>query len=646
MTLSACGGGGGGGSPAAPPPPPVANANPNTPVLSSSIAMAYTSQGILFTGSATDPNNLPLTYAWDFGDGSTGSGGNTSHSYIGAGVYTVSLTVRNSNGGTASGTISQSIQLKAADTLAIDCVGPSCAARNATTYSGSGTGQWRYLNSTASDATININIAGVSQGNTVTLLFSNGNNASVSTTPGVGILAEPLASTGAPVRADALTPPGDTSTLNAEDAAHSRLLEMNHALKQGMLSANGTLSTTAALADTLPLPSQPSPSPALNTQRTWNDLFTGTAIPYSTTAQGICPVPDGRNVVIWIDPNAQNAGKVSAATVTAFANSFCGTNGGYSRLATLLGDAWGATQISYIIPDTPLQDINIVIVDAPASTGWAGYFFGGNNFKAGASPNFQPNSNEALVFFINANAVQSNLNYTLSTLIHEATHMINFYQRFVLHNLSHDTWLEETTAMMSEDIVSPTVIKNANGVGVNKIAEFRLPSYVQTGGNVSYVNWPSLSSPNYALGGAFGAYLSRRYGLSIYTQLVTTNCNDPVGTNGNSYTCLDSLIKAKGGLGFADEFAHFGASIFAVLPPPAAPSFYGYPAKADGGYSLNAIDVSSFANLRPLTATALSSGYTATTHTYKLDTIAAGKTSYVRNGVVVPANTTLLMVIK
>lgn len=645
MTLSACGGGSG-GSPAAPPPPPVANANPNTPVLSSSIAMAYASQGILFTGSATDPNNLPLTYAWDFGDGSTGSGGNTSHSYIGAGVYTVSLTVRNSNGGTASGTIPQSIQLKAADTLAIDCVGPSCAALNATTYSGSGTGQWRYLNSTASDATININIAGVSQGNTVTLLFSNGNNASASTAPGVGVLAEPLVSLVAPLRADALAPSRDTLIQDTEDAAHSRLLEMNHALKQGILTANSTLSTTAALADTLPPPSQPSPAPALSTQRTWNDLFPLPAplVPYSTTVQATCQVPNGRNVVIWVDTNTV----VSPTTLNAFTSAYCGSTGGFQKLVSLLGDVWGngAANLTNVIHDLPtLQDINIVIV--PSSANWAGYFFGGNNFKSGPAPTFQPGSNEALVFFINSNAIgnpqvnSTSLKYLLSTLIHESTHMVNFYQRFIVQNKEHDTWLEETSAMMSEDIISPTIA----AIGVNKIAEVRLPAYVQTGGNVSYINWPSLSTPNYSLGGAFGAYLNRRYGLAIYTQLLS-NCNDPVGTASSSYTCLDSLIKAKGGLGFADDFAHFGASIFAVLPPPAAPSFYGYPAKADGGYSLPAIDVSAFTNLRPPTAAALSSGYTATTHTYKLDTVAAGKTSYVRNGVVVPANTILLMVIK
>jgi hypothetical protein len=352
--------------------------------------------------------------------------------------------------------------------------------------------------------------------------------------------------------------------------------------------------------------------------------------------------------VVWVDPTAQSSGKVSSAAVTAFTDTMCGSNGasgGYAQLSTLLGDAWGVTQFSNLIPDSPLQDINIVIVNAPASTSWAGYFYGGNDFKAGTSANLVANSNEALVFFINADAVQIDQQYTLSTLIHEATHMVNFYQRYIKNNLDHDTWLEETSAMMSEDIISPTVIKNANGTPYNKVAQYRLPSYMLSGGAVDYVDWPTLAdaSSNYDLGASFGAYLNRRYGLSIYKQLVTTACNDAVGTTGTSFTCLDSLIKARGGNGFADEFAHFGASVFAAVAPGTAPSFLGYPARTDGGYTLAAITPPASHVVAPA---ALGTSFTATTHTYQVDTVAAGKTSYVRNGVIVPANSTLLLVIK
>ena len=106
------------------------------------------------------------------------------------------------------------------------------------------------------------------------------------------------------------------------------------------------------------------------------------------------------------------------------------------------------------------------------------------------------------------------------------------------------------------------------------------------------------------------------------------------------------LIKNNGGLDFADEFAHFGATIFAALPAAGMPAGYGYPAKTDGGYALLPIDVSALLAQRPATATALGANYAATTHTYQIDTIPSGKTTYVRNGVLVPANTTLLVLVR
>jgi PKD repeat protein len=55
-------------------------------------------QTITFDGSASaDPNGDQLTYRWDFGDGSTGSGVSPMHTYAAAGNYTVTLTVSDGN---------------------------------------------------------------------------------------------------------------------------------------------------------------------------------------------------------------------------------------------------------------------------------------------------------------------------------------------------------------------------------------------------------------------------------------------------------------------------------------------------------------------------------------------------------------------
>ena len=78
-------------------PPPVAN--PGRPYNGN------VGQSITFDGSqSTAPNGQTLTYAWDFGDNSTGSGVAPTHAYSAAGTFTVSLTVTDTSGGTNTAT--------------------------------------------------------------------------------------------------------------------------------------------------------------------------------------------------------------------------------------------------------------------------------------------------------------------------------------------------------------------------------------------------------------------------------------------------------------------------------------------------------------------------------------------------------------
>lgn len=81
-------------SPPPPPPPPP----PNHPPVAV-VGGPYTSDSgsVRFDGSqSSDPDGDAITFAWDFGDGATGSGGTPSHTYAEDGDYNVSLVVKDS----------------------------------------------------------------------------------------------------------------------------------------------------------------------------------------------------------------------------------------------------------------------------------------------------------------------------------------------------------------------------------------------------------------------------------------------------------------------------------------------------------------------------------------------------------------------
>ena len=613
-----------------------------TPTITSTPTLPTVGQAVNFTGLASSAKGLALSYLWAFGDGSTGTGSRVAHTYTSAGTYAVSLTVQDSNGNSATSTVQKAIAgTVASNVLAVDCSGSNCGALSANTYSGTGVGAWRFVNPDNAPAILNINISGVKSGQQATLVFTNTGTTTTAQNPSVGTLSSPLLSSPLSTTAGTkATVQARERLLDAETEAHSHntLLARNQALS-GLLSKSKAASVVgrATLVN---------PTPSVGTARTWNDLFDSqtTPVPYATTVAATCSLPSGRNVVFWLDPDATRAGVVTASDITAMQATVCGVSGGFDRMNTLLGDVWGAAASAYptqLIQDASnnLQDINIAIVNAPDDSGWAGYFYGLNNLLKTADPS-AANSNQALVFFINAKQIQASRSYALSSLLHEATHMTNFYQRAVARSTAHDTWLEETSAMMTEDIVTPVV-----NAGYNPVASIRVPTYMATGGGTSYINWVDLASDNYAIGGSFGAFINRRYGLSIYKQLIT-DCNDGSTRNG-SYTCFDALIKANGGSSFADEFSHFGASLFAPLALASAIDHYGLPSKTDGGYTLGAIDTSQFLSKLPTQATPIgSTGFAATSHYYSVDTLGANASSYVRNQVIVPAGSTLLLVIR
>jgi PKD repeat protein len=72
-------------------------------VVSVSVPGGAEGQTLTFAASATDVAGDPLSYSWNFGDGTGAAGASVTHSYADDGSYTVTVTVNDGDAGFASG---------------------------------------------------------------------------------------------------------------------------------------------------------------------------------------------------------------------------------------------------------------------------------------------------------------------------------------------------------------------------------------------------------------------------------------------------------------------------------------------------------------------------------------------------------------
>ena len=106
LALAGCGGGNSTPSPSPTPNPP-AGTNHDPVITSASVSPGFgISQITSFATQAvaTDSDGDAITYEWDFGDGTKVSGAPVGHVYQGDGPMTVTLTVKDAKGATASDT--------------------------------------------------------------------------------------------------------------------------------------------------------------------------------------------------------------------------------------------------------------------------------------------------------------------------------------------------------------------------------------------------------------------------------------------------------------------------------------------------------------------------------------------------------------
>lgn len=112
-TFTACGGGSGSPTTPSPPPtttnPPVTNppaaTNRNPVIANLNVTPGFGIASLTtfaLTTSGSDPDGDAVTFEWDFGDGTRGSGAAFSKTYSGGGVATIRVTASDGKGGTAT----------------------------------------------------------------------------------------------------------------------------------------------------------------------------------------------------------------------------------------------------------------------------------------------------------------------------------------------------------------------------------------------------------------------------------------------------------------------------------------------------------------------------------------------------------------
>lgn len=291
----------------------------------------------------------------------------------------------------------------------------------------------------------------------------------------------------------------------------------------------------------------------------------------------------GKNLYMWVaddcwGPSSNKTYHVTQPMIDAFAPKFLNAgadNDIYEWVTNAAGDPWGPTGYSNLIPET--DDIHIWLMDIDddnktTGTITLGYYYARDNFDKATFED----SNEKLMFTIDAVLFGQTTNDSwsvsdywpmefISTLAHEFTHMIYFYQHTILTDQEGYTPINEMSAQSVEDLVANKILSNGprgvayatSNAGKSGNKNGRLPLY-NSNNDYNLLDWSENEDDvlvNYSKTYALGAYLMRNYGGAKFIRELIQNKS----TGANS---IVEAVNMNGGAvqDYGDILQRFGAA--------------------------------------------------------------------------------------
>ena len=310
-------------------------------------------------------------------------------------------------------------------------------------------------------------------------------------------------------------------------------------------------------------------------------VFTGGGRDGAVPATARRVVSDGSTtLVVWVADREWSATCqatthqcMTPETVNAVAAKFLRPGAGndiYDWLTAIFGAPWGAHPYTNILPPESASQIHVLFYDISFA---GGYFYAMHNYLRSHRDN-SIDSNERLMFFMDAPATASSLNWAIGTLAHEFQHMIHFYQKIVRQGGRSETWLNEMASELAVDLVADKIeIDGPRGVahsdptaGAGGNTQGRLPWYnLHNSKQVTEWAAPAAYSIQYAL----GAYLARTYGGAALFGDIVRNVQPGVAA-------IEAALRTQGhAISFEDVLANWAVANL-LSDNPRAPFPYRY----------------------------------------------------------------------